>query len=102
MEGEWIVMALKAFILSTKEVQETVYESLVKEGQEVQNVQITVNEESGEDIALVTLLNETREIPIVSFFDKVNEKFDVNIQEYDGYHYTEFKENTEGFVFFID
>ena len=94
-------MPLKSIIFSSQEIEEAVKGFIQEEGLAPSGVCIDVNEELGEDVAVFEVNGEKFERKIMSFSEKLNSKFEIEIKSYEGFHCTEFPTNASGYAFII-
>jgi len=94
-------MAIKTLILQSEELELAVQNEMKRQGEAVESVNITVNEESGEDVVVVRSNNDCKEIEIVDLADKLNKVFNVKILKYDGYHEIDSKNVMGGYLFLV-
>jgi len=97
-------MPLKAFIVSTQELQGAIKNIIEKKGMNVTSVEITVNEEGEnfEDVAIVTVDGNQDIKEIESFIPQMNELFSIDIRSYEGFDFAEFAGQKGGYVFLIN
>lgn len=97
-------MPVKAFIVSTQELQGAIKNIIEKQGMNITSVEITVNEESEnlEDVAMVTVDGNQEIKEIESFIPQLNELFSIDIRSYEGFDYAEFAGQKGGYVFLVN
>ena len=95
-------MPLKVILLEKEELNQIVEDSFQAKGKKVEHSVFTVNEETDKDIVLVTADGIEEEIEVDSLTEMINARFNITITAYEGYQYTEFAGNKEGFSFIIE
>jgi hypothetical protein len=95
-------MPVKAIVVPKQELQEAVENILKQEGKNVTSVEITLNEKTEEDVAIVKADGVQFERKVESFIAKLNQVFSVDIHTYDGFDYPDFAGQAGGYVFLIN
>lgn len=88
-------------LLKNKDIIHFIKEEGRKKGSNINEVELTVDEENGEEIARLHGEDGSKEIYIKELKQPLEEHFNVDILTFEGYHYTEIQDAFEGFVFRI-
>lgn len=92
-------MAVKAIVVKKSEMKNVVENALKQEGKNVVSVEITFNEETEKEVAVIHADGTEFEREVESFIPQLNELHSINIHTFDGFDYPEFAGQSGGFVF---
>lgn len=92
-------MAVKAIVVDKSEMKEVVENVFKQEGKNVVSVEITFNEQTEKEVAVINVDGKKVEREVESFIPQLNELHSIDIHTFDGFDYPEFAGQAGGFVF---